>query len=274
MVYTFATYTEQLPDPMTCPHILEGLPQERREKILRNKMENSRKQSLGAGLLLQEVFARCGLSMETIYVDENGKPGADGLFFNLSHSGSLVLCAAAGNPVGCDAEQIRTVSRKVIQRFFAPAEIRYLDQFSGQELDREFCRIWTRKESYIKMTGEGMRLAFNRFDVTAGEEKLCTGPGIKCGAERMPCPGSGIKCGAEGMPCPGSGIKYGEAGMLYPGENRIGMVGRVCRDGKMEDCFLHEYDIPGYRVSVCSGEACFAQEIEFVELFRNMQERS
>jgi 4'-phosphopantetheinyl transferase len=34
----------------------------------------------------------------------------------------------------------------------------------GDEKLKQFCRLWTMKESYMKFTGEGMKLALNRFE--------------------------------------------------------------------------------------------------------------
>ena len=36
---------------------------------------------------------------------------------------------------------------------------------ANEDKNREFFRIWTMKESYLKMTGEGLRTALNSFRV-------------------------------------------------------------------------------------------------------------
>ena len=53
MIVTYLLDTHTLPDPVENPELLDGLPQERIEKIRRLKHTESRKQSLGAGLLLE-----------------------------------------------------------------------------------------------------------------------------------------------------------------------------------------------------------------------------
>lgn len=85
-----------------------------------------------------------------IYRDENGKPyqgTVPGLYFNCSHSGSMVACAIADAEVGVDIQKI-TDGSKVKERIFCK-----------QELSENPCftEIWAKKESYLKLTGEGLR---------------------------------------------------------------------------------------------------------------------
>ena len=94
----------------------------------------------------------------------NGKPEISGLNFNISHSKNFVICSVSENPVGCDIEKIRSIKSGFEKRFFTQNEVCYLDKFSGEEKLKQFFRLWTMKESYMKFTGEGMKLALNRFE--------------------------------------------------------------------------------------------------------------
>ena len=116
---------------------------------------------MGAGLLLQEVLALYHKQDSQVFVDERGKPRIEGLEINLSHSGNLVICAVSEQPVGCDVEEVRKAPRGVAERYFSRAEQKYLNRFVGEQYDREFFRFWTMKESYVKMTGEGLRVLPN-----------------------------------------------------------------------------------------------------------------
>ena len=80
--------------------------------------------------------------------------------------------------------------------------------FEGDVRTSEFFRLWTMKESYLKMTGEGISFPLNRIEFKLGEP--------------------------------------------------IG----VYRDGEKCDCHVREYEIPGYKVSVCAEEDEFAEKIE------------
>lgn len=191
MVYLYVTDISALPEPMEYPEIMEGLLAERQKKILSCSHKQKRAQSLGAGLLLNKVLCRYGISPEKVCTDSNGKPVVDGIYFNLSHSGEMVVCAVSEKPVGCDIEQIKDAPKRVAERSFSTAEKEHLKQFSGEAYNREFFRIWTKKESYLKMTGQGIRVPLDKVE--------------------------------------------------------------------LKDCFVQEYEMPGYQITVCAEENEFAE---------------
>ena len=133
------------------------------------KQEKSRKQSMGVGLLLQKVLALYHMQDSQVFVGEHGKPMVDGLEFSLSHSGNLVICAVSDKPVGCDVEKIRKAPKGVAKRYYSDTERAYLSRFLEDEYDREFFRLWTLKESYVKMTGEGLRVPFDAYEMVADQ---------------------------------------------------------------------------------------------------------
>ena len=96
-----------------------------------------------------------------------GKPelaGDNSLRFNLSHSGDLAIVGLAkASPVGVDVERIRPVHEVegVARRFFRPEEADAVLARNGRERIRAFFRIWTRKESLLKLTGEGLHRPLN-----------------------------------------------------------------------------------------------------------------
>ncbi len=166
MVKLYMAATGGLPDPRKYPAILAGLGEERKNKVLRMLQEKSRAQSLGAGLLLKEVLSRFGRTMAEVYTGANGKPMMDGLFFNLSHTEGRVLLAVSDREVGCDIERAKECPFQVAERFFCRREREYLSKVpKGEEQNRAFFRLWTIKESYMKMTGEGMSLSLDAFEV-------------------------------------------------------------------------------------------------------------
>lgn len=104
--------------------------------------------------------------------ESQGKPfleGDDNLFFNVSHTDGLAMLAfARGRRLGVDVEKIHpgTEVEKLAERFFSERECRDLRLLNGDELRAAFFRIWTRKEAYIKATGEGLSLPLDQFDVS------------------------------------------------------------------------------------------------------------
>lgn len=166
MVYLYATDVSSLSDPLECPKVMEELPIERQKKILNAKKQQNRLQSLGAGLLLNYVLHRYGISVDTLRTDEHGKPIVNGICFNLSHSGDYVICAVSERPVGCDIEQIKEAPKLVAERAFSVEENAYLKSFSGDAYNREFFHLWTKKESFLKMKGIGIRVPLQTLEMT------------------------------------------------------------------------------------------------------------
>ncbi len=95
------------------------------------------------------------------------------LYFNLSHSDDLVVVAfAAGREVGIDVEQDAPLPEleAVAQRFFAPDEVAALLALPPEARQTAFYRIWTRKEAWIKLRGDGLAIPLASFSVSAGAE--------------------------------------------------------------------------------------------------------
>lgn len=92
-----------------------------------------------------------------------------GISFNVSHSGGIALFAfSRGREVGVDVEQIkRDIEVEAIgRRFFSAHEQAQLFALPTEQQVDAFFRCWTRKESYIKATGDGLSLPLSQFDVS------------------------------------------------------------------------------------------------------------
>jgi 4'-phosphopantetheinyl transferase len=89
--------------------------------------------------------------------------------FNLSHSGGIGLLAfTRGREIGIDVEQIRRDFdlEAIALRFFSTHEQKQLAALPAYEKVDAFFRCWTRKEAYIKATGDGLSLPLSQFDVS------------------------------------------------------------------------------------------------------------
>jgi len=108
-----------------------------------------------------------------------GKPALasatpDALRFNVSHSGGLAILAfALGREVGVDIEVERPLAdaETIAARFFSRREASELMRLPEPERQAAFFRCWTRKEAFIKATGDGLSRPLDAFDVEfrAGE---------------------------------------------------------------------------------------------------------
>jgi 4'-phosphopantetheinyl transferase len=105
----------------------------------------------------------------------NGKPtlagrfADSGLSFNLAHSEDLALIAVTRiGPIGVDVEQIRPVTDadELVARFFSPRESALFQMLPDPERNAAFFNLWTRKEAWLKATGEGIAHSLNRVEVT------------------------------------------------------------------------------------------------------------
>lgn len=96
-----------------------------------------------------------------IVIKQNGKPVfADypNIHFNISHSKRYVVCVLASVEVGIDIEGERTANTAVARRFFSEAEAEWAE---GNE--RRFFRLWTLKEAFAKVTGEGIAKSIKKL---------------------------------------------------------------------------------------------------------------
>jgi 4'-phosphopantetheinyl transferase len=94
-----------------------------------------------------------------------------GITFNISHSGGIALFAfTRRREIGVDVEQVRSDFdlEAIARRFFSAHEQAQLDALPPEEKAAAFFRCWTRKEAYIKATGDGLSLPLTQFDVSLG----------------------------------------------------------------------------------------------------------
>lgn len=162
-----------LDDPQQNKGLLESVGVKRREKILRYYKSEDRKRSLGAGIIIEQILKENGLSEDHLKYSENGKPVADNLFFNVSHAGDYVVGVSSDCDVGCDIEKIIDAPIEIAEHYFNQSEIKYIK--SESDKNKAFFTLWTLKESYMKMTGMGMSLPLDSFEIIKTEKEFVLG---------------------------------------------------------------------------------------------------
>lgn len=175
---------------------IEKVSEDRRKKILRLKNEKVKLRSLAAGTLLQYALCeKTGLSYEaakpfSVGCGENGKPYLTEypeVHFNLSHSGDYVCCAVSDEPVGVDLQRKAAGQEGLAERFFTPAERRMLSGCGELERRELFFRMWSIKESYLKLTGEGLSGGLSSFEILWQEKAIARGNKIAAHFEESDC---------------------------------------------------------------------------------------
>ncbi len=96
-------------------------------------------------------------------ITANGKPYFEDrpqLYYNISHAGKYVVCVVGDCPVGIDIEGNRTIKENIAKRFFSQHECLWIEE-EADSRESGFFRLWTLKEAYAKLTGEGIALSMS-----------------------------------------------------------------------------------------------------------------
>lgn len=106
--------------------------------------------------------------------------------YNISHSGKYVVCGMIcggkdSQPVGIDIQEIPADPKKALKiadHFFSDAEKESLHALVS-EGDSSFalilfCRYWTARESYMKLTGKGLAEPFSQYRPDLEHNRIIT----------------------------------------------------------------------------------------------------
>ena len=156
---------------------LAALPEWRRLKALRYRRPIDQYLCAEAYLLLQqgvaEVFGIDCPAGEFAY-GPYGKPffeNLSGVHFNISHCEKCVCCVVADEPVGIDVEAV-CLHPELTEQVCSAAELEAI-RLSGNPAE-EFTKVWTRKEAYLKLRGEGIRTNMREVCPPEAEVEFCT----------------------------------------------------------------------------------------------------
>jgi 4'-phosphopantetheinyl transferase len=126
----------------------------------------------GALRYLLGHYLNCDPAKVSLVYGLKGKPAVEPpsiLQFNMTHSGDLAMIAlTVRREVGLDVERIRPLSdmEQIANHFFCPEEASEVMSVPQTDRERAFFLCWTRKEAYIKATGEGLSAPLASFRVT------------------------------------------------------------------------------------------------------------
>lgn len=119
------------------------------ERVARQK--RSAREAVHAAAKLQ------GLVLEGLPRDAHGAPQpSGGNHWSITHTRDFVAGAAAPWPVGVDVERVRRVSDEVRDEAASGAELAMVARRFEETPEEAFTRIWSAKEAFLKLTGEGL----------------------------------------------------------------------------------------------------------------------
>jgi 4'-phosphopantetheinyl transferase len=121
--------------------------------------------------------ARLGVGPESIDLvyGPHGKPALgsrlapSGLRFNLSHRDDVAVYAfSREGDVGVDVEAVRRLddADRIAARIFSPRENEAYQALGPADRPLGFFNCWTRKEAFVKATGDGLSRPLDGFDVS------------------------------------------------------------------------------------------------------------
>ena len=133
---------------------------------LSEKNSPKRMMSLIGWKLLLDNLQESNL-LSKVEFEEKGKPyipNSD-VHFNISNTKGAVLVAIHNAPIGVDLERLREPRENIYNRVFCEEEKEFIT------CAEDFTRLWTRKESVVKLFGGGISMGLPTFSVLEDEIK-------------------------------------------------------------------------------------------------------
>ena len=182
-IHLWAVCPQKITDTALLGHYQWLLNDEERMRWQRFRFKKHQHQYLVTRALVRTTLSRyANTSPEDWQFSKNkyGKPQIvpdQNLYFNLSHTDSLIVCAVARvKNIGVDVETLahRSSLLELAERFFSTKESTALALEAPSYQKARFFQYWTLKEAYIKAKGLGLSqsLAQFSFEINESLQKL------------------------------------------------------------------------------------------------------
>lgn len=164
--------------PSGCKSLINLLSADELNRVNRLRFTKDQNRFIIARAALRQILSYylCLDSREIRFAyTPEGKPmlmddsGQQKLRFNLSHSGSMAICAVSwGREVGIDIEQVKPdiAFEAIIDQFYSSDEIGAIHKTPIEERKHMFFQYWVRKEAFLKAIGKGLSFPLNNVDVS------------------------------------------------------------------------------------------------------------
>ena len=122
-------------------------------------------------LLDYALFDYANIKDYELYYNKYGKPYLkdSNIYFNISHTRNLVICAISDKEIGVDIEKLvynELVSKRILN------QKEYSILLNSKCKEEIFTIMWTSKESYVKMLGIGLEYGLKNVDTTILNSKI------------------------------------------------------------------------------------------------------
>jgi len=172
MGITYFMELEEQDDPTIMQHFFSLLSADKQQQISGMRFEMDRKLRICADVLVR--YKACEMlkadNRDLMFArNEHGKPflpDQPTFHFNISHTRNALVVCISDIPVGIDIEKMNAADPAAARKVFTGHEIAYIFRDDKDDCLR-FNEIWTKKESYLKWTGEGWSTEL------AGTDVLC-----------------------------------------------------------------------------------------------------
>ncbi|QSB29035.1 4'-phosphopantetheinyl transferase superfamily protein [Flavobacterium sp. CLA17] len=163
----YAIITQPLND-LDFKRYLDQMPPFIQQKIGRYKNWEDAHTSLLGKLLLIQALQDSGVQktdLSLLTYNQYGRPSIPGIIdFNISHSGTLVLCAiATSGTIGIDAEVVKPINKMDFYNCWTPTEVKAI--YDDPDDYKTFYSHWTKKEAVVKAIGNGLNIPLKDIEI-------------------------------------------------------------------------------------------------------------
>lgn len=154
-----------------------NLPEAKKHIVDQFKFEKDKFLSIGAWSVLSYALKdfKKNINDYTIAYTEHKKPYLENcnIKFNISHSGDFTICAIAKSEIGCDVQIHDPISKALENECMTKNELEfYLSRKTEQQKYNYFYKMWTVKESIMKMLGQGLYLSPKNIETKFSTSKI------------------------------------------------------------------------------------------------------
>lgn len=180
-IHVWKTYLEQ--SAINIKDSFKILNEEEKNKAQRFRLEKHQQRFIIARSSLKRILSLY-LSIPPQKIDFQyntyGKPqlleniNKINLQFNISHSENIAIYGiTCQNLIGVDIEYMRPMSEaeNLAKRFFTQKEFVAMSKLSSAEKNREFFKLWTGKEAYLKAIGKGISGGLDKVEISSHEPR-------------------------------------------------------------------------------------------------------